>query len=253
MGVAFSAVSQLGQSYTVDDWLCLHCLDKDLVCAFLSKIVMSDQAPLTIVDAKLETFITPDMAFEFVVCALSKHLPIFGEEIYRLHDICKVNFSANPVDAPYATPRGDGTIEVSMCYVGSAADLLCVAHELGHALQLSLTGDRFVPPVYRELAAFAAEAIFLRYIEVERPDLSDALQAAWGNDSQIYLQDDARELLEALQASDISSYIYRQNYPLARAVAETMRNNVDANKTAPIFQGNIEAIKTLISSKLWGA
>lgn len=240
--------------YLVEDWLGLHNLYFDTVREALTKIENFHRVAPTLTPAPqfgLFPLLKAENAWKLAAESLSEQLPYLELEISQVVQGCKRNFNASSQNSPYTLIEDDSDFPtVSMSYNGSAADILCVAHEFGHVLQWYLAGGHFIPPMYREIAAFLAEHVFLEYMEKIHPDLGMDIRAAWELDNQIYYEKDGKLLLDALKAPQISKYNYRHNYPLARSIAARMKKTASKDDWHLVFHGNLEAIKTLIETQL---
>ncbi|WP_299769686.1 hypothetical protein [uncultured Tateyamaria sp.] len=123
------------------------------------------------------------------------------------------------VQRPFTLHRGAGDMPfVSIRYSGYGADLLAVAHEFGHAVQLAANPGQFIPPIHREIAAFLSERALLVYAYMPGSAIAGILQTAHRDDDAIYLGNDAVELAVAQQDPN-AVYNYRWNYPVARMLA----------------------------------
>lgn len=241
--------------YLVNDWLHLHDLHIDTVQDVLTKRKNSFELSQPCREhpkSDISTHLTAENAWRLAAESLSRQLPNLKPEISQVAQGCKRNFYASSNNPPYTLIEEDSDFPtLSMSFNGSAADILCVAHEFGHALQLYLAGGHFVPPMYREIAAFLAEHIFLEYIEEIQPDLSIDIRVAWDLDNRIYFENDVRLLLEALKTPHITKYNYRHNYPLARSIAENIIKTASTDDMSIIFCGNPEAIKMFVNAQLF--
>ncbi|MYF45482.1 MAG: hypothetical protein F4223_03405 [Rhodobacteraceae bacterium] len=238
--------------YFVDDWLCLHNLYVDTVRVALTKFENFHRvAPTLPLAPQNGLLLKAENAWKLAAESLSNKLPNLEMEISQVAQGSKRNFYASSQNSSYTLIEDDSDFPtVSMSFNGSAADILCVAHEFGHVLQLYLAGRHFIPPMYREIAAFLAECIFLEYMEEIQPDLGMDIRAAWELDNQIYFENDGKLLLDALKTPQISKYNYRYNYPLARSIAAKMKKTASEDDWYLVFHGNLEAIKTLIDTQL---
>jgi hypothetical protein len=228
------------QHFTVQDWLKLHGLEAQALQRLLC--VYTPQAkPLSVSEPKnLQSFAAKDV-WSLTAEALVQYLPALQEQILYVRDFCEVDFEAAEGDKPYTLDRGAGVVPfVSICYRNTAADILCVAHEFGHALQYHLVQGRFVPPVVREIAAFVAEKALLDHMRSAGMAAVDALEEAWRLDSNIYLERDLQTLTEALKAPDTTSYDYHHNYPLARLYVEAQGCRSDTASLTGIFEGDVD-------------
>lgn len=241
--------------YLVDDWLSLHDLNFDTVRIALTKIENFHRVAPTLPPSPqygLFPQLKAENAWKLAAESLSGQLPNLELEITRVALGCKRDFYAPSQNSPYTLIENDRDFPtVSMSYNGSAADILCVAHEFGHVLQLYLAGGDFIPPMYREIAAFLAEHVFLEYMEEIQPELGMDIRAAWELDNQIYFENDGKLLLDALKMPKITKYNYRHNYPLARSIAAKMKKTSSEEDWFQVFHGNLEAMKLLIDSLLF--
>lgn len=103
-------------------------------------------------------------------------------------------------------------------FSGSSPDLLSMAHEFAHALQLMVSGAKPVSPVLREICAFIGESALLSSAKDACFEHYPALVATWRTDERKYLIQDGKRLQDAL-GDPGAVYDYRWNYPLARHLA----------------------------------
>ncbi len=137
--------------------------------------------------------------------------------------------------------------EIRMSWQGSISDLMCLAHEVAHAVQLQLSAGSFMPPVARETCAFLGELALIDWARRTQTDLASKLLRVWREENQRYFGDDCA-LLRAAQADPESAYTYRMNYPLARAAAVVMwRARGDLQR---LFKAGSEAIAHLPLSRI---
>ena len=224
--------------YTVSDWLDIHGLEISTVGAVVANIQLKKRPRINASGPRFP-YITAEEVWSLSSQALASFLPDQSDNTSFVSQFSERNFSASSSELPVTIDRGPGqTPLVSMCYQGAPADILCVAHEFGHALQYHLAKGRFVPPVLRELAAFCAEKIFLDFIKENRTELYNPLQAAWQRDNEIYLGNDAAHLNDTLSVST-APYIYRMNYPLARHLADETFEVLPKIKLSEIFRGTL--------------
>ena len=225
------------QQFTVQDWLDLHGLEAQALRRLLRAYALK-AGPCDAGKPDSLQSITAEEAWSFAAEALVQHLAALEDQIMYVRDFCEVDFEAAENDMPYSLDRGTGVMPlVSICYRNTAADVLCVAHEFGHALQYHLVQGRFVPPVIREIAAFTAEAALLDHMR--RADMAavGALEEAWQYDNEIYLEDNLHALTGALREPEAASYDYRHNYPLARLYVEANGCQSVAAQKGSIFAG----------------
>lgn len=106
---------------------------------------------------------------------------------------------------------------VSLHYKDRPADLLAMAHEFGHALQIVAaweSGEGQMPPVARETCAFLGEWAVIHHSQVQFP----LLTSTHHRDDINYLGNKAQELKTAIQDGR-APYSYGWNYPIARLTA----------------------------------
>ena len=139
-----------------------------------------------------------------------------------------------------------GGAVVTLDFAGDPADVLCLAHEIGHAVQLTVRSNDFVAPVQREIAAFLSELVLLN----ETYSLSTiGLHAAWHADNREYYAADIQALKTAL-SDPRTPYTYRWNYALARPLASAAFDCLSVDDLWRVFCGQhtvpeiLEMIKT---------
>lgn len=122
-------------------------------------------------------------------------------------------------ELPHTEDFGSGQAPViTMEWTGSADDLMCLAHEVAHALQIMMSGHELMPPVAREVCAFLGELALIAHCREHVPSLIDALSDVWHAENECYLGSDLDALSEALKDPE-TPYQYRLNYALARLAA----------------------------------
>lgn len=146
-------------------------------------------------------------------------------------------------ELPHTIDHGVGQPpEIRMSWRGSISDLMCLAHEVAHVVQLQLSAGSFMPPVARETCAFLGELALIDWARRTQADLAEKLLLVWREENQRYFGDDCA-LLRAALADPESAYTYRINYPLARAAAVVMwRAGADLER---LFKAGSEAMNLL--------
>ncbi|MCE2749086.1 MAG: hypothetical protein LW715_10025 [Rhodobacter sp.] len=144
---------------------------------------------------------------------------------------------------PHTIDHGTGQPpEIRMSWQGSAADLICLAHEVAHAVQLQLSAGSFMPPVARETCAFLGELALIDWARKTDTHLAAKLLSVWQEENETYFGEDC-DLLRSALADPNTSYTYRMNYPLARAAAIVMhRSGADAQR---LFRAGAKAMALL--------
>ena len=185
-----------------------------------------------------------DAAAAWKVCAnaLGRSLPELGGLVGNIRDEAPRDLEPSPGKDPraFTLDRGTGVLpHVSLHYGGSAADLLAVAHEFAHALQIVASEGSPTPPVVRECCAFLGELMLLRYLRANLPATFGTARKAWESDNDRYLGEDRDRLEEALSVAD-EPYRYRWNYPMARVLAQDLFERKSADEVAAIFCAGAE-------------
>jgi hemolysin-activating ACP:hemolysin acyltransferase len=162
--------------------------------------------------------LSPQEALTMVASAVRNAFPTRRQIIDRVARTTVFDFDPVP-GASFTLDRGEGRGPLVKCpFKGSAADLMTLAHEFGHAVQLVASQGRFVPPVLREACAFLAELFLLDDLERQGSPRHAPAAAIWQRDNVRFLGVDGRSLIAALGDGD-RTYTYRYNYPLGRIVA----------------------------------
>lgn len=123
-------------------------------------------------------------------------------------------------------------------------DLMCLAHEAGHALQIMLSGNGIMPPVGRETCAFVAELLLLDYTRQHAPGVFHMLHRVWLEENAVYLDSDLEALSASLRDPD-TRYHYRQNYPLARLAAVYLFSRGQRGWLKDLFSAGQDGMKHL--------
>lgn len=123
-------------------------------------------------------------------------------------------------------------------------DIVCLAHEVAHALQIHLSNHEFMPPMARETCAFIGELMLLTWAAKNRSDLAVRLDAVWRSENRSYLIKDGDNLLAALQYPN-APYNYRMNYPLARLMAIELFATAPPQRILGLFRSGSQAMREL--------
>ena len=172
--------------------------------------------------------------------SLSEIFPVASEIIHDVQCNCERDLSADSgrKGEPYTLDRGrDVYPYVSLHYKGRASDIITVAHEFSHAVQIHTGPDRFIPPILREIAAFIGELALLEHLKTTNSDIEGVIRAAWHRDNSIYFGEDTNNLYLALSEPD-SPYTYRWNYPVARVLAEHLFGLLEKRELWQVFTGH---------------
>ena len=213
--------STLGNQFnTLEGWLHLNDVSASGIRSLLRSVSDSrntlENAPLTNSDAcpKIGAHEAWLRASDALAWKFSDQADLVSEVASRTD----VEFVENDdgVRRPYTLDRGSDAFPfVSICFNGSAADILAVAHEFGHAVQLAANPGTFIPPIHREVAAFLSELAIIDFLKAQGDPIAGGLCKAHVSDDAIYLDRDVKAL-EAALCDPKAAYDYRWNYPVAR-------------------------------------
>ena len=131
---------------------------------------------------------------------------------------------------------------------GHPSDSLIIAHEFGHALQLSASRGIFVPPIIREVCAFLGEGALLSHTQHSSPAQYAHLSRVWREDTTRYFGAQRDRLKAALLEPD-APYKYFWNYPIARYLAIRISERCSEKWIWSLFAGETsvqEALRKII-------
>ncbi len=229
--------------HTLADWLALHEIDPPF-CRHILRAAAEEAAGAPNDQAepvREEPALDPERAWHSVVEAMCNCLPAqrrFIEESFEKISRKPVS-SANPARRALTLDNGS-TSYPTIIYTdrGKSSDMLLMAHEFAHALQIVASGGKFVPPVAREVCAFIGEAALLSRLRQTDDIRYAGLRQVWRRDDRKYLISDGRDLESALDNPD-SAYRYNWNYPIARHLANRTCGAHDPQRAWGIFQGSL--------------
>lgn len=179
--------------------------------------------------------------WSLAAAALSAQLPEISEDIARTATQTAVNFAPDPArhPRPFAVYIAEKSTVYASCPLSqSARDMILVAHEFGHALQLHLVADKGVPPILRETCAILAEELMLQALPDLAPDEAGPVGARLAAYRARDLGPMRDDLLEALR-NPTATYRYDWNYPPARSLALGLRGRREAGTMAALFRGEV--------------
>ena len=207
--------------HRVEDWLQLHGLDTTLVQDVLAGFRAGALSPQPFpwpgeTDATVRLPARGVCFADIVVPALASG---FDDRTGTAEALQCIEFETFPADGPripHTIDPGTGSPPaVVMGWDGRVDDLLCLAHECAHALQIRLSDHDTMPPVAREACAFLGELLLVDHARRHDPALFGALLHTWTSENSTYLGTDLDALADAV-ADPGAAYRYRQNYPVAR-------------------------------------
>ena len=234
--------------HDLSDWLELHTLD----AAQCRQILQDWPEPRTqpraqkAQSAPASELPTAAVAWDMARAALRAEFEAAGDSgagdiIDAAHAQTQTLFQPDPQKYPRAFTVNDGGqgVPLVVCnYQGRVADIMTLAHEFGHAVQIIASGGRFVPPVAREVCAFLSERAMLAYLQHQQPEIYGAARQVWQGAAVKNWRKERADLLRLL--GDLATpYNYQWNYPLARSVVSGIDEN-DPARFWPLFEGDLD-------------
>lgn len=128
-------------------------------------------------------------------------------------------------------------------FSGERSELLVLAHEFAHALQIRASDGRFVAPIMREICAFIGELVQIAYAS-EDVAQHHLLSRAWSLENQRYFGAGGRRLRSALPLPDLA-YRYAWNYPIARYLSIRVRERLPPDRIWALFEGRLSVAALL--------
>ncbi|NRA88502.1 MAG: hypothetical protein HRU28_14185 [Rhizobiales bacterium] len=235
------------------DWLIMHNLDDRLVNNILMAI--SSKQLSFYPDSFLDNYTQENLPFDlryqndcFKSIIIPAFVDAFGHEkttkdMLSFIKFEKPQYKTNHI--PYTEDCGaKSSPVVVMNWNKTFSDLICLAHETAHALQLQFSKHIFTPPLARETCAFLGELILINWTRKNSIKLFEKLTAVWLNENDQYLASDVHALLKANNKLD-SYYHYRQNYPIARIAAIFLFDSLNSDELLNLFSANQKIMSLL--------
>jgi hypothetical protein len=200
---------------TMADWLALHGLTSAL-CAHVLDAV-PEVAPVA-VDRAAPVPCTPEEVWQACGAAALDRMPEAAAAVGVVLSDVRVDFAPDPARYPRAFTLHDdgrGLPYASIPWDGRLSDVLAVAHEFGHALQIVASAGRAMPPVTREVCAYLSEGWLAG---AGARGLPGGLTGLHRQRLAARLAREAPVLRAALEDPG-AGYAYRWNYPLAQGLA----------------------------------
>jgi hypothetical protein len=221
--------------YCLTDWLELHGLTA-LQCEIVLARAIDPGSDAPTAAGTHPCGLTAEAAWQLAADALAAAFPDGAAtvEITRRGAVRDFRPRGPRSRRPFTFPAGPNRPVVALDYDGRIGDLLNVAHEFGHAVQIAATGG-FVPPVSRELCAFLSELALLARLGIHLPALHPLALAAWRAANRHYMVRDGAVLARALR-DRASPYRYDWNYPVARVLASECLAQLPGGALWPIFE-----------------
>ena len=144
---------------------------------------------------------------------------------------------------PHTMDRGpDQSVLIALNWAGSPDDVICLAHEVAHAVQIIFSDHNQMQPLAREVCAFLGELLVIAHARTAAPDLYPALCDVWHRENDAYLGSDI-DLLAAALADPKAHYQYRQNYPVARLAAVELFNRGSGEWLRQLFASGRDGMR----------
>lgn len=229
------------KQHNLGDWLDLHGLDHQTCLHLLDEIALeSAKIPAYRTDPDRQSLdLDPDGMWAEIISAMCRFLPEHQnliEETFQRST--KVAVAAKGKSRKALTidhgPAKYPTIMYN--YFGEISDLLVVAHEFGHALQIRASDGEFMSPVMREVCAFISEGALLSSYSKENSIGSEALINHWHKSNKRYFGTLAIKLKESLKNNE-AIYEYGWNYPIARFLALRISGSFSQDLIWSVFSG----------------
>jgi len=130
-----------------------------------------------------------------------------------------LNVSKDKVPQGLTIDRGSNKLPYISCQLsGQTSDLIIVAHEISHAIQIVASNGSSMPSLAREVCAFIGELALMKHLKLTKSPFINIVQSSWEQESIIYFGCD-KILLKNSINNPKKSYSYRWNYPIARHLA----------------------------------
>lgn len=235
------------QEYTLADWLSAHGVTNEEITDALTHYLAGQSIDFEQVGNVDLPDKSPAYAWSISLNSLCEKFPFVAESINAFQNCIETNFQSNEqgIKQPYTLDRRpDLAPLVSLNYQGTPTDLISVAHEFYHAIQIQHANQRFIVPVLRELAAFIGELALLDYLTANKISFSEMTHSVWQQEDQRYLGSDVYTLQSTLKDEN-TPYNYRWNYPIARVLALRLYEKHSPRQLWQVFIGKISLGKCI--------
>jgi hypothetical protein len=236
------------KEHNISDWLVLHELDAATCRRILEAAVSQLAVPPGTDSRSAESFATdPETAWLTTVDAIRAFFPeqrsiineTFEKTVKTLVALRNGSRRAVTVDnGPNTYPRILYTLR------GEPSDLLVLAHEFAHALQIRVSKGKFVSPVMREVCAFVGELALLSHASSGDAPRYRRLSQAWHADNKRYFGTNKDRLTLALLDPE-TAYQYSWNYPVARYLAIQIAQRFSRGRMWALFEGDVSVPSVL--------
>lgn len=228
------------------EWLELHDLDATRLRTILARVRRLELGAAysrRAARASLQPNPMPALqAWAVSARALARQCPPVSCAAERTHIQARTNFAPDEARFPRAFTLhddGSGHPYVSCPYHGTVGDLMAVAHEFGHAVQLSASRGVQLPPVLREVCAFVSELALLAALQGDDPQCFALALRVWQADTRKQFTGDLARL-EAALLEEATPYSYQWNYPVARILAMEASQALGPEEVGLLFGGRLK-------------
>ncbi|MEX3315343.1 hypothetical protein [Sulfitobacter sp. PS-8MA] len=219
------------------DWLAHNGLTPALCLSILQS--HPDLSAATEVERGFDpTDYSAEAVWKICATAAGARLPEIEDAVLTVFNKAQVNFSPDRDRYPRAFTlhdNGRGLPYISCPWQGCQNDLLTLAHEFGHALQIVASEERAMPPVLRETCASQSELWLIAELGKSDPRLSQKLANVFESRAHYTFVEDAPALHAALADPD-RPYQYQWNYPLAQSLAWRFEQKLEDEMLVSVFQ-----------------
>ncbi|KPD10804.1 hypothetical protein AN476_18830 [Phaeobacter sp. 11ANDIMAR09] len=226
----------MGSRQTICDWCIFNDFEKKDVLSHLERIVEPMNTSRIVSKERINSCMTADEAWAQCATSLCIAIPELSDEIARVSTDAPRCLAPNKAKhpMPFTYDLGHRKLPfVSLHYQGCVADLLTMAHEFGHAVQIVASwksGKGQMPPVAREWCAFISELAILQFNELS----SASICSAYNADDNTYFGAH-KSSLEAALLDGQRQYQYAWNYPLARYFSQTLFQRCKSTQLSKIY------------------
>lgn len=238
-----------GGRHTLSDWLDLHELDA-VTCQRILHAAQPDLADVSAGPKRLahETSrLDLESAWLRIAEAMRAFFPAQRSVISDTLEKTTKTLVDRPDERRRALTLNNGPIAyptIIYSFNGEAADVVVMAHEFAHALQIRASGATFVPPIIREVCAFLGEWALLSHVfQLDEPHYH-SLVHVWQKDNLKFLATGRDRLKSALLQPDLP-YQYSWNYPISRHLAIETARSWPRDRIWALFEGHLSVRDTL--------
>ena len=234
-----------------DQWLQFHNIAVDAIAAFLSREAETNDFAEDDALFSEDAFGDIKSAIETVEQAFKQNFPALHQEISTAIEETQILLDGFPdnLEPPFFVGNREAGPIVGIDFDGSARALVDLAHEFGHALQFNVANKKQVPPVWRETFAFLAEIVLLDFLIAENDERAEMVWRVMREDDKEYLVEDFLTLKAASENPEVS-YQYEWNYPVARYLADWIRNYKSITEREDLFLHSSEFAEQLNANEV---